>query len=300
VSDTPTFVLVPGAGGTSFGWTPVVRELALLGHRSLPVELPGHGFDAIFPDGYQCPQNLDALARARSPLAELTLADYVEHTTAMVRAAAAHGPVVLVGHSLGGSVVTGVANTAPDLLARIVYVAAFCCVDLPSLVAYAQTPENAESLARTAPEVGVGDPTLTGAMRTNPRTGDPRQLDTLAAILMADLDPARVPAVLSYATQPDESIRVALADARVHVTTWGRIARTYIRTTKDRALPIALQDRMIAEADRLTPDNPFNVLSLNSSHLAPITRPAELAALLVRPWASSRVDTRSTGHPRIR
>jgi pimeloyl-ACP methyl ester carboxylesterase len=284
MSETPTFVLVPGAGGTSFGWTPVVRELALLGHRSLPVELPGHGFDAIFPDGYQCPQDLDALACARSPLAELTLTDYVEHTLAAVRAAATHGPVVLVGHSLGGSVVTGVANAAPDVLTRIVYVAAFCCVDLPSLLAYAQTPENAESLARTAPEVGIGDPTLTGAMRTNPRTGDPRQLDSLASILMADADPARVPAILAYATQPDESIRVALADARVDAATWGRVPRTYVRTTRDRALPIALQNRMIAEADRLTPENPFDVLSLDSSHLAPITRPAQLAALLVHAW----------------
>jgi pimeloyl-ACP methyl ester carboxylesterase len=282
----PTFVLVPGAGGTSFGWTPVARELALLGHRSLPVELPGHGFDAIFPDGYQCPQDLDVFARARSPLAELTLSDYVEHTTATVRAAAAHGPVVLVGHSLGGSVVTGVANTAPDLLARIVYVAAFCCVDLPSLLAYAQTPENAGSLARTAPEVGAGDPTLTGAMRTNPRTGDPRQLDALAAILMADLDPARVPAVLTYATQPDESILVALADARVDAATWGRVPRTYIRTARDMALPINLQNRMITEADRLTPGNPFDVLTLDTSHLAPITRPVELATLLVRAWTT--------------
>jgi pimeloyl-ACP methyl ester carboxylesterase len=260
--------------------------LALLGHRSLPVELPGHGFDAIFPAGYDCPQDLDALATARSPLADLTLTDYVEHTTATVRAAAAHGPVVLAGHSLGGSVVTGVANAAPELLAHIVYVAAFCCVDLPSLLAYAQTPENAESLARTAPEVGVGDPTLTGAMRTNPRTGDPRDLDTLAAILMADLDSARVPAVLTYATQPDESIRVALADARVDEATWGRVRRTYIRTTLDRALPLALQNRMITEADRLTPQNPFNVFTLDSSHLAPITRPAELASVLVHAWAT--------------
>jgi pimeloyl-ACP methyl ester carboxylesterase len=286
MSDTPTFVLVPGAGGTSFGWTPVVRELALLGHRSLPVELPGHGFDAVFPDGFQCPQDLDAFATARSPLADLTLTDYVEHTTAIVRAAAAYGPIVLVGHSLGGSVVTGVANTAPDLLARIVYVAAFCCVDAPSLVAYTQTPENAGSLARAAPEVGVGDPTRTGAMRTNPRTGDPHQLDTLAAILMADIEPARVPAILAYATQPDESIRVALADARVDADTWGRIPRTYIRTTRDRTLPIALQNRMITEADRLTPENPFDVRTLDSSHLAPISRPTELAALLVQAWTT--------------
>lgn len=66
-SSSPTFVLVPGAGATSVSWTPVVRELALRGHRALPVELPGHGFDAVFPAGFHCPQDLDELASATSP-----------------------------------------------------------------------------------------------------------------------------------------------------------------------------------------------------------------------------------------
>jgi hypothetical protein len=37
---------------------------------------------------------------------------------------------------------------------------------------------------------------------------------------------------------------------------------------------------MIAEADALAPTNPFDVLSLNTSHLASITRPAEIADIL--------------------
>ncbi|HET9254889.1 MAG TPA: alpha/beta fold hydrolase [Pseudonocardiaceae bacterium] len=79
-SASPTFVLIPGLGATSFVWTPVVRELALRGHRALPIELPGHGFDALFPSGYQCPQDLALLARAPSPVAGLALEDYVTHT----------------------------------------------------------------------------------------------------------------------------------------------------------------------------------------------------------------------------
>jgi pimeloyl-ACP methyl ester carboxylesterase len=275
---TPTFVLVPGSGATSFMWAPLVRELALRGHRALPVELPGHGFDAVFPAGFHCPQDLDVLASARSPLAELTLADYVAHTLEMVRAVAVHGPVVLVGTSMGGSVVTGVANTAPELLARIVYIAAYCCVELPSLLAYSQTPEHTESLIPTAPQ--FGDPASTGAGRTNPRTGDMHELAALHTLLMADLDPARVPAVLNYATQPDESVQAVYADARVEPATWGRVPRTYLRTACDRALPPALQDRMITEADTLTPANPFDVHTLNASHLAPITRAGDIADIL--------------------
>ena len=97
------------------------------------MELPGHGFDAVFPAGYQCPQDTEKLATAPSPAAGLTLDDYVAHTLQIVRKVAVHSPVVLIGHSMGGSIVTRVANTAPELLARIVYLGAYCCVAFPSV-----------------------------------------------------------------------------------------------------------------------------------------------------------------------
>ena len=280
-SATPTFVLVPGLGATSFMWTPLVRELALRGHRALPIELPGHGFDTVFPAGYQCPQDTEKLATAPSPIAGLTLGDYVVHTVEVVRRVAVHGPVVLVGHSMGGSTVTSVANTAPELLARIVYLCAYCCVQLPSLPSYAPTPRNADSLLTQFREVvRIGDPALTGAVRTNPRTGDSQVLAIQQMVLMADLDPAQVPAVLNYAFQPDESVQAVLADAQINPATWTQLPRTYIRTAHDRVLSPALQDRMIAEADALSPTNPFDVHSLTTSHLAPITQPAEIADIL--------------------
>ncbi len=58
----PTYVFVHGAGSNSFSWAPLLRELALLGHRTLAVDLPGHGFDAQFPISYQAPQDLEAFA----------------------------------------------------------------------------------------------------------------------------------------------------------------------------------------------------------------------------------------------
>lgn len=65
----PTFVLVHGSCGSSFMWAPIQRELALLGHRSFAVDLPGHGFDAQYPVAYQAPQDLDAWAAEPSTLA---------------------------------------------------------------------------------------------------------------------------------------------------------------------------------------------------------------------------------------
>ncbi len=66
----------------------------------------------------------------------------------------------------------------------------------------------------------------------------------------------------------DESLQVPQDEARGQAATWGRIPRTYIRHTRDVCIPPALQDRMIAEADRLTPRNRFDVRSVPATHMA--------------------------------
>lgn len=282
---TPTFVLVPGMCATSYTWTPVVRELALLGHRALPVELPGHGFDTVFPPGYQGQYDQDTFVSARSPIAGLTLDDYAEHTLGLIRRAARNGPVILVGHSLGGATVTRVANSAPELLARTVYLCAYCCVALPTVMAYAtqvaDSNDPSDPLTRARRRGWVGNPARTGAARTNPRTGDPEVL-ALHALLGADLDPARVPAVLSYGLQPDEPVAALVGNAQVDPATWTRVPHSYIRTLQDQVIPLDLQDRMIAEADAISSGNSFDVHTIDASHLALITQPSQTAEILTK------------------
>ena len=96
---------------------------------------------------------------------------------------------------------------------------------------------------------------------------------------MADVTDDRFRAFLNI-LQPDESIAVMMSDARVQADTWGTIARTYIRLTGDRSLPVAMQDRLIAEADALTPDNPYDVHTLDTTHVGFLFRAAEVAAIL--------------------
>jgi hypothetical protein len=46
------------------------------------------------------------------------------------------------------------------------------------------------------------------------------------------------------------------------------------------SIPLALQDRFIKEADALTPDNPTEVHSLDSSHVGFLVRPQQAATIL--------------------
>lgn len=276
VMTAPTFVFVPGAGSNSFTWAPMQRELALRGHRSLAVDLPGHGFGATFPAAYQAPQDLAALAAAPSRMAGIGHADNVAHVLDVLRRVREHGPVILVGHSRGGLTLTGVGNAAPDLVDRLVYIAAWCCVeDTPA--GYQTSPENASSALHGLAALVAANPMELGALRFNWRTADPDLLAKLREAVLADGTDDEFFGYLNT-LEPDESLDVG--EERAQAATWGRIPRTYVRVTEDRSVPLALQDRFIAEADALTPDNPFDVRSLSGSHARVLVRPGEAAALL--------------------
>ncbi|MGW5942353.1 alpha/beta fold hydrolase [Streptomyces celluloflavus] len=259
----PTFVLVHGAHSSSYAWSPVLQRLALLGHRALAVDLPGHGMDARFPLSYQAPQDLASFSAQPSPLAEVTWEENVTHVVAAVRRVAEYGPVVLVGTSGGGAVISGVGNAVPDLISRIVYVSAWCCVQLPSVADYLET---------------LGHRNV-GSALVNWRSADPQFLHMAKEGLMADATDEQFRACLNI-LEPADSERVLTADARVQAGTWGRIPRTYIRFAQDRAIPLAMQDRMIAEADALTPGNPFQVHTVDTGHVGVQLRPDEVAAIL--------------------
>jgi pimeloyl-ACP methyl ester carboxylesterase len=261
---TTTFVIVTGASGTPGG----IDALSLRGHRTVGVNLPGQGpADGQFAVDYQCPQDLASLATRPSPMAGVGLDAYTAAAVQVVRTVARFGPVVLYGGSMGGATLNRVGNAVPHLLDRIVYDAAFCCVDLASPQDYLATPEGSTSLAGNIVSAVVADPGVIGAVRANYRTADREVLAKLKETFMAGTSDAEFHAMLA-SLQPDESLTVGSENSQVRAETWGRVPRTYIRHTADRMIPLALQDRMIAEADRLTPHNRFDVHTVHAPHAA--------------------------------
>jgi pimeloyl-ACP methyl ester carboxylesterase len=98
----PARVFIHGLGGT--GWAAfghIAGHLALRGHRSLVIDLPGHGLsDRPVDWGYSLDDHASAVA--------------------MVCAAAGVEGMDLVGHSLGADIAVTVAGRNPGLVGRLV------------------------------------------------------------------------------------------------------------------------------------------------------------------------------------
>lgn len=274
---TPTFVLIHGSNANSFSWAPLQRELALLGHRSLAVDLPGHGFEAGVPSSYQT-QDAAELAEAPSNLDGVGLQANIDHMVAILRRAKEHGPVIAVAHSRGGVTLTAVANRHPELIDRLVYLSAWCCVEHDPRQ-YMHLPEASACVLDQVAGVAAANPVRLGAVRMNWRTADPVLLAALKESMLADGSDDEFRVFLSTLT-PDEVLDAGGPDDLANAETWGRLPRSYIRVTRDLSIPIELQDLFIKEADALTPDNTFDVHTLETSHVGFLVRPERAAAIL--------------------
>lgn len=269
------FVFVHGAWHGSGQWAPTERALVALGAATVAVDLPGHGFDAPLPAGYLLPGQ-PGLLTDKSPLATVTMDDCAEAVLDTLRWVRRYDTVVLVAHSAGGGPASLAVERAPELVDRIVYLSAFVPAGRPRFFDYLGSPENTTARGQRLP---VGDPAALGAVRINPLSTDPGYVAELWQTHYHDTPRNRFDR-WRCALSPDLPLAIPATPVTVTSARWGRIPRTFLRCADDRALPPAVQDLMITEADRVTPGNPFTVRTLPGSHSPFAARPGELAAAL--------------------
>jgi pimeloyl-ACP methyl ester carboxylesterase len=228
-------LLVHGAFGTASNWDRVLPGLREAGHTAEAIDLPGSGAD-------------------RTPVEQVTLEAYA---AAVCEALAGGPPAVLVGHSMGGVVVTQAAARCPAHIAKVVYVAAFVAADGQSLLDLTAIPEAAGDAVQ-ANMVVDGDPPVAVLPAAGARDAvfgccDDEQ----AAWGIERLGPQPV----APFAQP---VQGGLGD----------LPRAYISCLQDRAVLPALQRRM-REAAGCEP-----VIEIDTDHSPWVSRPQELVAAL--------------------
>ncbi|MGA5003546.1 alpha/beta fold hydrolase [Streptomyces koyangensis] len=270
------FVLVHGAWHSSAQWAATLRELARLGAAGYAVDLPGHGLDGPLPGGYLLPGQ-PGLLTEKSPLASVTMDECAEAVLETLSLARHHHRVVLVAHSAGGGPAALAAERAPELVDALVHLSAFVPVGRPRFLDYVEAPENATSRGHS---LSLGDSAALGAVRINPLSPDPAYVEQLRLAYYQDTPRDRF-GRWRAALGTDVPLAVTSTPVTLTAERWGSIPRTFLRCADDQALTPAVQDLMIAEADRAMPARPFTVRTLPGGHSPFAARPAELAAALL-------------------
>lgn len=109
------FVLVHGAFGGSWQWREVVKPLWAAGHEVYAVSLTGLGERAHLAN-----PEINLSTHIQDVMREITCSDLME--------------VILVGHSYGGLVITGVADRIPEHISQLVYLDALVPEDGQSYI----------------------------------------------------------------------------------------------------------------------------------------------------------------------
>ena len=238
VAPTPkTFVLVHGAWQAPYAWQAVKDQLVQQGQKVVVVELPGHGADNTSP-------------------ATLLMDVYRDKVISAINALSEN--VILVGHSMGGMVVSAVAEKIPGRIDKLVYVGAFLPANGQSLLALAST----DSTSQLGPALIPSADQLTLGIKA----------ENLTPIFIQDgSDAVKKQVVDNYRAEPFIPFTnpVALTAAN-----FGKVTKYYIHTAQDHAVGLNLQKRMVAAAGIKT------TYTLNSSHCPFLSMPMETTTLL--------------------
>jgi len=273
------FVLIAGGWHNHSIWKKVKPILNADGFGCLSLDLPGAGVNAIAPTSLSFrPFDPAAFAVERSPVAGVTQEERTQAVVALVEEAAtlSDGKVILVGHSAGGMTISAVAEQVPNLLLGVVYVAGFLVPNGLPLLAMLQHETMATALA---PRLFVGDPVAIGATRINLALTGEANRTLLKAAFYGDLAESEFAAAASQ-LHCDEPNAGALTPSKITPGRFGTVPRHYIRCTRDRAIPLTGQDRMIAMVDEAI-GGKTRTYTLDSSHSPFFSQPAILSKMLI-------------------
>lgn len=204
------------------------------GHEVEAPDLPGHGKDS-------------------TPISEVTLADYTDHVCEVLDES--DDPVVLVGHSLGGSVISEAAERLPEKIGILAYLTAFLLPNGTSVREIGAADTESMLWPNIEPDEDEGGLTVKEEKRKD--------------IFYQDCSEADVEwATQLFRTQPPTPATIPV---RVTEDNFGNVKRAYIECMHDRVISPSLQKKMYTDLPCDT------VISMNTGHFPQFAAPVEVA-----------------------
>lgn len=251
------FVLVHGAFSGAWIWKPLQQCLQEAGHTAIAFDLPGLGDD-------------------HTPAKDVTLDSCAARLCEVL--STSPEPAIVAGNSMGGIIATQGAARCPQRVLALIYVTAFLPKNGQSLIDLTKLPEGADDQVQ-ANIVVEGDPpvaVMSAAASRNALYGS--CTEEVAAWAIAQQRPQPVAPFVTPVAIPPGAL--------------DRINKYYVVCKRDRAIPLPLQRRMIAE------NGCADVIELDTDHTPHLSMTAELAQALER-FASHSFTSAAGLHPRL-
>jgi len=235
------YVLIHGAWHGEWCWDKVSPFLVEKGHKVITLNLPGHSSDS----SKRCND-------------DISLEAYVESVCNVLDEQPE--PVILVGHSMGGIVISQAAEYRPEKIQMLIYLAAFL-------------PDNGQSLYQLI----EGDPESklwSNLIFTSDQKFATVRDEAIKEIFYQDCtneDVARAKSLLV-----PQAFAAAVAPVQTSKEKFGRVRRIYITTLLDNAVTPTLQQKMYSAMPC------EKVLSMNTSHSPFFSAAEELANKLIK------------------
>jgi len=232
-----TYVLIHGSWHGAWCWYKIIPLLEQAGHKAIALDLPGHGRDWTAARGVSMQSYVDSVCKILDAQPE---------------------PVILVGHSRGGIVISQTAEYRPRKIQTLVYLAAYL---IP----------NGEAMLPTA--LGDSESLIASNLVLNEAEGyHMLKQEAFKAALYADCsreDVALATALLTPEPNAPVATPLNLSDEN-----FGRVARVYIETLQDKGVSPTLQKKMY------TVTSCRNVMSIQTSHSPFLSAPEKLVSHL--------------------
>jgi pimeloyl-ACP methyl ester carboxylesterase len=232
------YVLIHGAWHGGWCWHKVLARLRAAGRSATAPDLP-------------------SLGRDRTPVEEITLQRWPESVCEHLDNEAE--PVILVGHSRAGAIISQAAEVRPHKVRMLVYLAAYLLADGESVSQTALKDER----SLVAPNMLFAPDRKSSTLR------DTAVKDALYGECQ-DED-----VILAQSLLAPEALAPLTTPIRTSAANFGQVPRIYIECRRDRAVSLSEQRRMV----RALPCQ--QVLSMDTDHSPFFSAPDELTAHLL-------------------
>jgi pimeloyl-ACP methyl ester carboxylesterase len=233
------YLLVHGAWAGGWSWEKVVPLLEEKGHTVKIIDLPGHGVDS-------------------TPPSNVTLQDYADKVCQALDVF--DDQVILVGHSMGGIVISQAAELRPQKIKKLVYLSAYLLQNGEALMQATQEDQDSKLgqyvvLSEDGSCITLEDESLKAVIYPDSTDEDVKRVKQLNV--------------------PQPTIPIATP---INITdeNYGSIPRVYIECTNDLVISPSAQKKMYTQMPC------EKVLSLATDHTPNYSSPNELVEQLLK------------------